>query len=43
MKNIENLPIVVLSTFGHCSVDWLGNLFDSHKQILTTSFKLFKF
>lgn len=36
MKNIENIPIVVLSTFGHCGVDWLGNLFDSHKQILTT-------
>ena len=35
-KKIEEVPIVVMSTFGHCASDWLGNLLDSHKEILIT-------
>lgn len=34
MKNLTNLPIIVLSTYGHCAADWLGNLFDSHNEVL---------
>ena len=33
-NKIQKLPIVVISTFGHCASDWLGNLLDSHKEIL---------
>ena len=33
-KSFENLPVVVISTFGHCAVDWLGNLLDSHPQVI---------
>ncbi len=34
MKNINKIPLVVLSTFGHCGIDWLHSLIDSHKQVL---------
>ena len=38
MKNIEKFnlkkKLIVLSTFGHCGVDWLHSLLDDHKQIL---------
>lgn len=34
MKKINKIPLVVLSTFGHCGVDWLHSLIDSHKEIL---------
>jgi hypothetical protein len=33
-KDLAKLPILVLSTFGHCGIDWFGNLLDSHKEIL---------
>ena len=36
MNRFENLPVVVMGTFGHCASDWLGNLLDSHKQVLIT-------
>jgi|TARA_Y100000389_G_scaffold205072_1_gene262717 hypothetical protein len=36
MNRLENLPVVVIGTFGHCASDWLGNLLDSHKQVLIT-------
>ena len=36
MNKFEKLPVVVLSTFGHTAADWVGNLLDSHKQILIT-------
>jgi len=36
MNKFEKFPVVVLSTFGHTAADWLGNLLDSHKQILMT-------
>ena len=34
MKKIENLPVIAISTFGHCGIDWLHSLIDSHKQVL---------
>ena len=34
MKSINKIPLVVLSTFGHCGVDWLHSLIDSHKEVL---------
>ena len=33
-KNIKNIPVAVISTFGHCGIDWLHSLIDSHKQVL---------
>ncbi len=33
-KHIKNVPVVCLSTFGHCGIDWLHSLIDSHKQLL---------
>jgi len=32
--NISKLPVVFLMSFGHCGIDWLHSLLDSHKQIL---------
>ena len=37
MKNeskINKIPVAVISTFGHCGIDWLHSLIDSHKEIL---------
>ena len=34
MKNIKKIPVYVISTFGHCGLDWLHSLLDSHKDIL---------
>jgi hypothetical protein len=31
---INNLPLVVISTFGHNGIDWLNSLLDSHSQII---------
>ena len=31
---IENKKLIVLSTFGHCGIDWLHSLLDGHNQIL---------
>ena len=31
---IEKKPIYFLNTFGHCGIDWLHSLLDSHNQIL---------
>ncbi len=36
INQIENKPLIVISTYGHCASDWLGNLFDSHEEILIT-------
>ena len=33
-KNIIKIPVVAISTFGHCGIDWLHSLIDSHKQVL---------
>jgi len=33
-KNIIKIPIVTISTFEHCGIDWLHSLIDSHKQVL---------
>ena len=33
-KNIKNIPIIAISTFGHCGIDWLHSLIDSHKEVL---------
>jgi len=33
-KNIIKIPVVAISTFGHCGIDWLHSQIDSHKQIL---------
>ena len=33
-KNIYQIPIVTISTYGHCGIDWLHTLIDSHKQVL---------
>ena len=30
----KNLPITFLTTFGHCGLDWIHSLLDSHPQIL---------
>ena len=32
--NITNIPVVVISTFGHCGIDWLHSLIDAHKEVL---------
>ena len=37
MKNqekIKKIPVMVISTFGHCGIDWLHSLIDSHKEVL---------
>ncbi len=36
IDKIENKPLIVISTYGHCASDWLGNLLDSHDEILIT-------
>ncbi len=33
-SKLRNLPIYFLSNFGHCGIDYLHSLLDSHKQIL---------
>ena len=33
-NNINNKKICVISTFGHCGIDWLHSLIDSHRNIL---------
>ena len=33
-KEIKNLPVVVISAFGHSGLDWLHSLIDSHKEVL---------
>ena len=33
-KDIKKIPVVVISTFGHCGIDWLHSLIDSHKEVL---------
>ena len=33
-KDIKTIPVIALSTFGHCGIDWLHSLIDSHKEIL---------
>ena len=33
---LKNLPVTFLMTFGHCGLDWMHSLLDSHKQILIT-------
>ena len=33
-RDIKKIPVVVISTFGHCGIDWLHSLIDSHKQVL---------
>ena len=34
MKKISFIPVSVISTFGHCGLDWLHSLIDSHKEVL---------
>ena len=34
MRKIYEIPVAVLSTFGHCGIDWLHSLIDSHKEVL---------
>jgi hypothetical protein len=34
MKNIKKIPVCVIGTFGHCGLDWLHSLLDSHKDVL---------
>ena len=34
MKNVKTIPVFVISTFGHCGIDWLHSLIDSHKEVL---------
>ncbi len=36
MKNIKTIPIFAIGTFGHCGIDWLHSLIDSHKEVLIT-------
>tara|TARA_B100000700_G_C15047710_1_gene858733 strand:- start:2617 stop:3717 length:1101 start_codon:yes stop_codon:yes gene_type:complete len=33
-RNIKAIPVVAISNFGHCGLDWLHSLIDSHKEIL---------
>ena len=33
-KNIKTIPVVAISTFRHCGIDWLHSLIDSYKEIL---------
>ena len=33
---LKNLPVTFLMTFGHCGIDWMQSLLNSHKQILIT-------
>ena len=33
-KNIKTIPVAAISTFGHCGIDWLHSLIDSHKEVL---------
>tara|TARA_Y100000768_G_C23989531_1_gene691319 strand:- start:5152 stop:6270 length:1119 start_codon:yes stop_codon:yes gene_type:complete len=34
LNKINNLPVAVISTFGHNGIDWLHSLLDSHPQII---------
>lgn len=36
MSQIKKLPLTFLMTFGHCGIDWVHSLLDSHQQILLT-------
>jgi len=43
MGNIKNRPLYFLISFGHCGIDWIHSLFDSHPQILITpAFSFYK-
>jgi len=33
-KDIKTIPVAVIATFGHCGLDWLHSLIDSHKEVL---------
>ena len=33
-RKINKIPVVAISTFGHCGIDWLHSLIDSHKEVL---------
>jgi len=33
-KALRQLPLIFLMSFGHCGIDWLHSLLDSHPQIL---------
>tara|TARA_B100001093_G_C26745117_1_gene978491 strand:- start:32 stop:1240 length:1209 start_codon:yes stop_codon:yes gene_type:complete len=42
----QNLPLIFLTTFGHCGIDWVHSLLNSNRQILITPafsfFRVFK-
>jgi hypothetical protein len=43
MGNITNKQLYFLISFGHCGIDWIHSLFDSHPQILITpAFNFYK-
>jgi|TARA_B100001964_G_C13986495_1_gene488644 hypothetical protein len=33
-RKINKIPVAAISTFGHCGIDWLHSLIDSHKEVL---------
>ena len=42
-KNILNLKPFILTTYGHCGLDWMTSLLDSHKEVLIMpSFSFFR-
>ena len=34
MRKINSIPVSVISSYGHCGLDWLHSLIDSHKEVL---------
>ena len=43
IKKFEKIEICILSTYGHCGLDWLTSLLDNHEEILIMpSFSYFR-
>ena len=34
LDKFQKLQICVLSTYGHCGVDWITSLLDNHEEVL---------
>ena len=43
IKKFEKIDICILSTYGHCGLDWMTSLLDNHDEVLIMpSFSFFR-
>ena len=43
IKKFEKIDICILSSYGHCGVDWITSLLDNHEEVLIMpSFSFFR-